>query len=147
MVWDRCSNNSCWQIFHICKVKTSGCGQLGFQLNYWCGSGSQRSAPVETSLMESDTSTSQLSDLLAVFCRNNTPVSGFKSSHTHKIRTRAKRKIQEDDKHKTVPRLGLCVFPACASRIKRENDDAVIRLGPRRADSLAFWATILLCGF
>lgn len=48
---------------------------------------------------------------------------------------RAKREIQQDDKHKTAPRRAVCVSSVRVSRIKRENDDAVIRLGPRRADS------------
>lgn len=125
VAWDIFSKNSCWQISHICKVKTAGCGHLGFQLNYWCGSGSQCSAPMETSLMESDMSTSQLSALRAVFCRNISAVSTSRRSHTGE---------KGDDKHKSVPRLELCDFPACVSRIKRENYDAVIRLGPRRAD-------------
>lgn len=105
-VWDRCSNNSDQQIFCICKVKTSGCRQLGFQLNYWCSSRSQRSAPMETSVMESDTSTSQLRDLLSVsFClrlqqRKDTKLErGWKGKFS---------KMQNCGRTGTV-----CVFPAC----------------------------------
>ena len=61
--------------------------------------------------MESDTSASQLRDLLAVSCRNITAVSGFRSSHAHKMKTRAERETEQDDKHKSGPRPGVCARP------------------------------------